>query len=181
MSKNQEKEEVSYQAYCMKCKSKQEVEDSVIVSSAEGKHRLSGKCSVCETNVSCFLKGEEKTPEQLVEIEKRKKQRQQERKEALSLEPKIKKKSKKRKASEPKKPRAKKVRRELNESEKAKEKALKEALKKLRYEAEEQDGESSSEEVEVETKEPDPVPEPVLTKVVAKSRKKLITCTDGCL
>jgi len=89
-------------SYCMKCKEKHNVINAEIIDIL-GKKRLKGNCEHCQSKVSTFLKGPEKTPEQLKEIEERKKRRQIELKDEKKRkreEDKEKKKKKKKKAEE---------------------------------------------------------------------------------
>ena len=73
-------QELVLKPYCLKCKSKQEVVNSKI-DTTNGRNRLKGECSVCQTKVSCFLKGEEKSAEDLKKQYERRKERQLEQRE----------------------------------------------------------------------------------------------------
>lgn len=49
------------QAYCVKCKKKQDIKDSKIETMENGRRALKGLCSVCGTKLTRFLPSEKKS------------------------------------------------------------------------------------------------------------------------
>lgn len=48
----------SYEAYCVKCKTKREMKDVEVITNAKGRRQAKGVCPVCGTKMNLFLKAE---------------------------------------------------------------------------------------------------------------------------
>lgn len=164
MTEQQPEQVIILRPYCLKCKSKQEVVESTI-DTTNGRNRLKGKCQVCSTFVSCFLKGEDKTPEQLKEQDDKRKARQlqqrEEKKKDQIRKKELKEKKKKMKDTlekilsddEDSDSRKKKLKRKAKKSktEKPKKKTRKEkVVEVIHEEPEDQEAESEDEDTEVD-------------------------------